>query len=184
MMLSEIPAIVLALLTWLNAPSDSFADVARREAFRRSLVGQSTRALTNNDLPVLPMGAEAPPSTPPPAAGEPPPATGQLPKSVEPPVAETEKRDEQWWRDRMAAARQGIERNRLLADALQSRINALATDIVNRDDPAQRAVLMNDRQKALDELANTNKQVELLELEITKIRDEARRLGVPPGWIR
>ena len=35
---------------------------------------------------------------------------------------------------------------------MQTRINALTTDFVNRDDPAQRAVIEHDRQKALAEL--------------------------------
>jgi hypothetical protein len=175
----EVPAIVLALLAWFNSPPASLAEAARREAFRRAVVGQSTRAVTNSDLPDLPVAAETPPSTPPPAT-----TSAEASKTDPPTAAEGEKRDEQWWRNRMTAARESIERNRVLADGLQSRINALQTEFVNRDDPAQRAQIALERQRAIDELARTQKQMQDGELEIARIREEARRLGVPPGWIR
>jgi hypothetical protein len=188
-MLMQLPAVVLALMTWLNEPPTSLADAAQREAVRRALVGQSTRSLTTSDLPPTTLIAEAPPSTPPPteapptgaaategaAAGE---AAGAAAGEA------GEKRDEQWWRNRMATAVQSLERNQVLADSLQSRVYAYDTDIVNRDDPAQRSKLMNDRIRALNELARVQRQIELDGAEIVKIKDEARRLGIPPGWVR
>ena len=39
----------------------------------------------------------------------------------------------------MTAARAAQQRSQMFAAALQSQINALTTDFVNRDDPAQRA---------------------------------------------
>jgi hypothetical protein len=184
----ELPAIVLALLTWFSTPPASIAEASRREAFRRAVIGQSTRALTNETLPDRPVGAETPPSTPPPDTGDPPSSAAEPPKTGtgEPPpvAAEPGRQDEQWWRARITTALQAVERNRVLADALQSRINALQTDFVNRDDPAQRAQIAIERQRALDELARMQKEIELGDKEIAKIREEARRLGVPPGWIR
>ena len=52
----------------------------------------------------------------------------------------------------MTALRNALSRNKILADALQSRINALNTDFMNRDDPAQRAVIEKDRRAALAEM--------------------------------
>jgi hypothetical protein len=188
MMLSpELPAIVLAFLTWLQAPPTSLAEAARKEALRRSLVGQSTRALTNSDLPDVPLTAQLPPGAPPPdpettAAGEPP-ATGE-PPAGEKADEKAEKKDEQWWRNRITSARQAIDRNKVLAEALQSRINALLTDFVNRDDPAQRMQLQAERIRALAELERVQKDIEQGGVEVQKILDEARRLGVPPGWLR
>ena len=40
-----------------------------------------------------------------------------------------------------------------ILEALQSRVNALSTDFVNRDDPFQRAKIAEDRQKALSEMS-------------------------------
>jgi hypothetical protein len=67
---------------------------------------------------------------------------------------------------------------------LQNRIDSLWADFTARDDPAQRAVVFSDRQEAIDELAAIGAEVERLNEEIAEIEDEARRAGVPPGWLR
>ncbi len=72
----------------------------------------------------------------------------------------------------------------MLADALQSRLNALTTDIVNRDDPAQRAQLERERQRALLELDRTKIEIAEHVKAIAAIEEEARKAGVPPGWLR
>lgn len=84
----------------------------------------------------------------------------------------------------MSEARAAAERSRMFAEALQSRINALTTDFTNRDDPAQRTVIENDRKKALEELERVKKDMLDQAKAITAIEDEARRAGVPPGWLR
>ena len=67
---------------------------------------------------------------------------------------------------------------------LQTRVNSLATDFVNRDDPAQRGVLASERQKALGELDRLKKQIEATKKAIADLEEEARRANVPPGWLR
>ena len=67
---------------------------------------------------------------------------------------------------------------------MQSRINALTTDFVNRDDPAQRAVIADDRQKAIAELERLARANVDGTKAIADIEEEARRAGVPPGWLR
>jgi hypothetical protein len=84
----------------------------------------------------------------------------------------------------MKAAREQLERSQLFADSLQTRINSLWTDFVNRDDPAQKAKLETDRKTALAELERVKKEIELQTKAITALEDEARRAGVPPGWLR
>jgi len=63
-------------------------------------------------------------------------------------------------------------------------VNALTTDFVNRDDPAQREVLARQRRDALTELDRVNAEVEANQKAIRDIEEEARRAGVPPGWLR
>ena len=77
-----------------------------------------------------------------------------------------------------------LQRDQTYVDALQTRVNSLATDFVNRDDPAQRAVLASDRQKALGELDRLKKQIEATKKAIADLEEEARRANVPPGWLR
>jgi hypothetical protein len=60
----------------------------------------------------------------------------------------------------------------------------LTTDFVNRDDPAQRAVVAADRQKALDDLNQVKKEIADDQKALADLQEEARRAGVPPGWLR
>ena len=54
----------------------------------------------------------------------------------------------------MRTARSALDRSKIFGDALQSRINALSNDFVNRDDPAQRAQYYNqvDQQLATNDV--------------------------------
>ena len=84
----------------------------------------------------------------------------------------------------MVDARQQRDSNAITVDALQSQINALWADFTARDDPAQRALIGANRQKALDELDRCRAQQVQLDKAILDIEEEARRAGVPPGWLR
>ena len=77
-----------------------------------------------------------------------------------------------------------LQRDQTYVDALQTRVNSLATDFVNRDDPAQRAVLAKERQTALGELDRLKKQIEATNKAIADLEEEARRANGPPGWLR
>lgn len=170
-------AVVLAVVvTWLTTPPVSLADAARREALRRVLVGPATATLTTHELPAAAPSA---------AVTGLPPAPPPKPAAVESPGEPAEpKRDETWWRARMNAAKAALERDQVLADALQSRINALQADVVNIDDPAQQALARQNLGRALGEFDRLQKQVEADREEIDRIQEEARRQRVPPGWIR
>jgi hypothetical protein len=77
-----------------------------------------------------------------------------------------------------------VDQNSTYVDAIQTRINALSTDFVNRDDPAQRSVIERDRQKAVAELARLKQVIVDGKKSIANLEEEARRAGVPPGWLR
>ncbi len=77
-----------------------------------------------------------------------------------------------------------LHAQQIFADSLQSRINALTTDFVNRDDPAQRAKIEDDRKAALAELERVKKEMDDTTKAIAAIEEEARRAGVPAGWLR
>jgi hypothetical protein len=192
----QSPVVVLAVLAWLTAAPQSLADVARREALRRQSTAKSTASLTNLDLPDEPPPAAVTRPEPPAAAGaaaggdEPPAGVEKAapPASTatqEPPAAApAPDRDEKWWRTRMSEAQATLERDRLLAESVQSRINALQTEVVNVDDPAQQALKRLQLGKTLNELERLRAQITADEKAIDAIRTDARRSGVPPGWIR
>jgi hypothetical protein len=112
------------------------------------------------------------------------PATDAQSKAADKAAADDPKKTEGYWKDRLAKARGDLDRAKTFADALQSRINALTTDFAARSDPAQRAQIGNDRQKALAELDRVKKEIEANTKAISDIQDEGRKAGVPAGWVR
>ena len=169
------------------APLDaqSLADVARAEEARRRAVTGQVKVYTNETLRGA-DGGEAPAAPPPPATPEPS-ATGKPPAApaTKPgaPAADATK-DEKFWRDRLAAARDALKRSQTFADALQSQINALYTEFVNMSDPAQRAVIEQKRLAAIAEHDRVKADIAKQTKALADIEDEARRANVPAGWLR
>ncbi len=195
----------IVLLLWLALPAwgalvpaaQSLADVARAEAERRKTIVRPSRVYTNKDLKPAPRAEATAPvseSDAPPSPSSHVPADGHSlttpdtprPAGSEAVTDDANQRvaDEEEWRRRMAAARDEVERSRTLADALQSRINALTADFSARDDPAQRATLGAQREKALAELERMKGEIAAREKAVADLEEEARRAGVPPGWVR
>jgi hypothetical protein len=176
-------AVVLAAPAVLSA--QSLVSVAKKEEERRKSVKPATKIYTNKDLKADITASVAAPTNA--SAAGPAPST-QVPSVNLPggsvPEDEAEVRDEAYWRSRMTQARSGMERLRIFADALQSRLNALATDIINRDDPAQRSQLELERQRAIAEMERVTQEMAAQAKLIADIEDEARKAGVPPGWLR
>ena len=180
---SRIATTGLALIMGLRAgaalaQTPSLAELAQKEQERRkALKTTAAKVFSDKDLPKTqtPAVASTVPSTPTPVVAE-------QPKPAE--TKADDQKDEAWWRTRIAQAREAQRRAEAFAEALQSRINALSTDMVNRDDPYQRAKLGDDRQKALAELQRVTNEIEQSKKEIADIEEEARRANVPPGWLR
>jgi hypothetical protein len=175
----------------------SLADVARKEADRRKTVKEGGKVYTNKDLPNVPPPASSAPATPTVAAPDQdkPAQSEKAAQTAEHAGQEaggkdtdklggTKSKDREYWGKRMKELRDHLDRDQTLADALQSRINALTTDFVNRDDPAQRAQIGTDRDKAHAELDRLKKQIVDDKRAIADSEEEARRSGVPPGWLR
>ena len=178
----------LVLPSIAAAQTPTLGEVAKREQERRKATKSSDKVLTNKDLPATAQqpapasGTGTPSTTPAPAAAGG--ATTAAPAGADKKGAPSEQRDEAWWRKRISEARETLRRNESFLEALQSRVNALSTDFVNRDDPYQRARIADDRQKALSEMERLKADVELGKKQVEDIEEEARKAGVPPGWLR
>jgi len=170
-----IVALMQAFLAVWNSPPASLGELALREAVRRNATPAPTRVLTGADLDPVPDRPV--PAMPPPVVTADETVTG-----VKPP--DTVEKDETWWRTRMVKARADVERDRLIVAALESRVNALTRDVANRDAPLERAALVAERLRAISELERMRQQVTDGVKAIADIEDEARRGGVPPGWLR
>ena len=188
----------VALGVWLAAhvaAGQSLGDVARREAERRKAVTGPVKVYTNDNVrSVSPPPESVPASTPSPASGAAPAeptrpadaaaaaAVGQADQAA--PAAKDPKADPEYWRKRLADLRAQRDQNTFMMVAVQSRINALWTDFTARDDPAQRAVIEADRQRALAELERMQKEQDRIDKQIVDLQEEARRAKIPPGWMR
>jgi hypothetical protein len=170
----QAPAIAV-VIAWLTAPPASLGQAGRQEALRRILAGKAVLSLSLYDWP-SPAATENRASVPAPPA--------QPTTAANPAAADEPRHDEAWWRTRMSAARAALARDQTLADAMQSHINSLRADAASRDDPAQQAALRQRLNAAIAELDRLTQQIAADRQAIVSIEDDARRLGVPAGWIR
>jgi hypothetical protein len=168
-----ITLVVCPVVALAQQPA-SLAELAKREQERRKAIKVPAKVYTDRDVkPAPPPGDVATPPTPAPVVEE------QKPKE-----APKEQKDQAWWKARMSQVREDLRRSEMFAEALQTRINSLTADFSARDDPYQRAKIADDRQKAVAELDRVKSEAVLLKKQITDIEEEARKAGVPPGWIR
>src|SRR5262245_1300243 len=175
----------------------SLADVAKQEQQRRqSVKSGGSKVYTNGDL------ASAPETSPDPinaAAASANTASAEKKADDSKPAAKAddkapakdakaeekaEEKGQDYWSARMKALNAALDRDRLYAEALQTRVNSLTSDFSSRDDPAQRALIAEDREKAIGELSRLRKQIEEDKDAIGAAEEEARRASVPPGWLR
>jgi len=175
----------------------SLADVAKKEQERRQTAkARGSKVYTNGDL------ASAPEPSPDPitaaaASGNPASADkktddakadakadDKTPAKDAKAQAKAEEKGQEYWSARMKALNDALERDRLYAEALQTRVNSLTSDFASRDDPAQRALIAEDREKAIAELSRLRKQIEEDKDAIGAAEEEARHASVPPGWLR
>lgn len=180
-------ALMAASASWAQA--QSLAEVAREEAARRKTVAAPGKVYTNNDLKPDFTRPTPPPATPETASaagqGAAAPEAGAAAAGAAPGAAPGgELRDQAYWSSRMAEARAKVDRSQAFAQALQNRIDMLWTDFVNRGDPVQQRAIEQDRNKALAELETLKREIEANRKAVADIEDEARRAGVPAGWLR
>ena len=185
--------VALLMVVPAIASAQSLVEVAKAEEARRKTVNKPAKVYTNSDLradftvptpsvPAPAAPATADPGTPAAASGDAPaPPAGA---NARPSEAAAPQQSEAYWKGRMNAAKDSLNRSRMFLEALQSRINALTTQVINRDDPYQQATLEQERQKNLAELARVQRDIADQTRAIAATEDEARRAGVPPGWLR
>jgi len=170
-----------------TTPSErKLAEVAKDEEARRKSVRKPARVYTNSDLKPdtsrVPTAStptvDAPSATP--VSATPATTAAVAPTGADPSAT----KDQAYWAARISKARSELTRAQLFAESLQSRINALTTQYVNRDDRVQREQVFLERQTALSELERVKQEVANHTKAIATIEEEARRAGVPAGWLR
>jgi hypothetical protein len=181
-----VAALLLPSSGALVYAQQSLADVAKKEEERRRSLPPPAKVYTNKDLTPAPQGSA-------PAA----PAKDKDPKDTKD-AKDKDKdkdskdgaskdpgaKDQKYWSEKVKGLREQLERDHTFADAMQNKINSLTTDFVNRDDPVQKRLIEADRTKALAELARLKKAIVDDQKAIADLEEDARRTGVPPGWLR
>jgi hypothetical protein len=187
-------AIAASMLAVGAAPlaAQSLADVARQEEARRKEIRQPAKVYTNKDLVSVPSPSPPPQTASSATVAD---ATGKdaakdaAKDSSKDPQGKDAKdpgavKDQAYWSKRMKDLTAQLDRDQTFFDALQSRVNALSADFAARDDPAQRAAIGRDRQKATDELERLRLAILSDKKATADFQEEARRASVPPGWLR
>jgi hypothetical protein len=178
-------AVVLILVGGAGAvrPSgQSLGDVARKEEERRKGVKSPAKVYTNKDLGAPIQGGS--PDSAPVASGASSGASKEAVGAADDKAKDGPGKDQAYWSKRKKDLQDALSRGRTQADAMQSRINALTADFASHDDPAQRATIERDRQQALSELAHLQQDLKDNQKALTDLDEEARKAGVPPGWLR
>jgi hypothetical protein len=195
-----ISTIAAALLISTTARAQSLADVAAAEAKRRKTQTRPTKVYTNDDLGGTlqtpagsPVTAAAEPST---GAASATAANGGKPADAATPPrdeasadsnraqAVDEKKTEAYWKSRASAIQQSLARQKVLMEAMQSRINALNAEALSVDDPGRHAMLQTNLTTAVGEMERLKQETEKLNKDWTATQEEARRANIPPGWLR
>jgi hypothetical protein len=190
-------AALLSVATVTPLYAQSLAAVAKKEEDRRKAIKDPAKVYTNKDIGEPTAGTmpapEADASKPDEKASGKDAAAKDAAK--DPSAKDASAKDDKgaddgkgkgqaFWRDRMKQLQTQADRDQTYLDAVQTRINALTTDFVNRDDPAQKANIERERQRNLGELERLKKAILDDKKAIADLEDEARRAGVPPGWLR
>ena len=173
--------IPVALAFQAGVFAQSLADVARAEEARRKAVKAEAKVYTNEDLGRTRATSAAPmPSST--SSSATPKADATTKPDQEKPVDPT--KTEKYWKDRAAAIQQSLSRNKLLVDALETQVNGLNAEYLNTDDPGQRDLLRARVQRASGELQRVQQEIQQQTKAAADLQEEARKSGVPAGWVR
>ena len=160
----QLVAIVVDIAAWLAAPPVTLADAARREAIRREIVGASVASYSNLTLSTVPLSIDPPRR-----------------EVTHPPPAES---DEAVWRERVGRLNDAIRRDEAEIVASEGTLAWLQSEASARDDPAAQVLLRQQVVETLDMLVELRRRVDEGRRALDILREDARRLNIPPGWLR
>jgi hypothetical protein len=169
----------MALALQAGVFAQSLADVAKAEEARRKTVKARGKVYTNDSLDSAPVASPAPTAA---ATTTAKPADPTAKPEQQKPVDPT--KTEKYWKDRAASIQQSLSRNKLLLEALQSQVNGLNAEYMNTDDPGQRDLVRARVQRATSELQRVQQDTEKQTKAAADLQEEARKNGVPAGWVR
>jgi ABC-type transporter Mla subunit MlaD len=177
---------VVAAVAWLAGTvhpvrAQALGEVARKEEERRKDIKAPAKVYTNKDLGGVPD--RSPVVSSPVSAAESGKEAAKGTDDKDKDKAAPQK-DQAYWSGRRKELQATLDSDQTLAEALQSRVNALTADFSSRADPIQRSGIERDRLKALGELDRVRKSIQDGKKALADLDEAARKAGVPPGWLR
>ncbi len=89
--------------------------------------------------------------------------------------------DEAGWRARLQSARDGIDRDRLLLSALEQQARSAARQAGTPDGAEPVA---DDASPRAAEIKRLKAEMDAFRATLANAEEDARKAGVPPGWVR
>ncbi len=173
---------VLGLLAAASLSAQSLGAVAKETEAKRKTAKPSGKVYTNDSLKSDPRDVSPPAAAP--AAATPSAPDVNADDKAKQGESGKQVKDEAYWRDRIKAEREALARAETFAAALQSQINGLYAEFTACQAPPQCNEVSAKRQKSIAELDRVKKEVAQHTKGIADIQEEARRAGVPAGWVR
>ena len=157
--------------------AQSLADVARKEEARRQKIAKPSKVYKDEDVqkyaPVT-SSAQTAASTVTALDGNGKPVGQQA-------AAEGLPSDEAGWRARLQSARDGIDRDRLLLSALEQQARSAARKAGTPDGAEPVA---DDASPRAAEIKRLKAEMDAFRATLANAEEDARKAGVPPGWVR
>jgi hypothetical protein len=92
--------------------------------------------------------------------------------------------DEAGWRARMQNARDGLDRDRLLVSALEQQATRAALRSQSGAAPAAGDTATDDVPSRAAELKRLKGEMDSYRETLANAEEDARKAGIPPGWVR
>lgn len=161
--------------------AQSLAELAAKEKERRKHLSGTNKVYTNDDLERISAGEAHPAATPAPRGSR----SGADDASSE---SDARKRQEAFWRADLGRARGKVRAAEARVADLEARIADLSEDRRPSPpdllDPSRLQKREAEKRKAIGQLEEAREALADARKALDALLEEARRKGVPPGWLR
>lgn len=181
----QLGVLLVFLVSVCYAEDSPLAAAAKREKERRAKIAAEkteTKSFTNQDVEDFKAKNPTDESTSeePGVEGEQPASDGTTGESA---AAGEQKDDEAIWKEKAAAAQEKIKAAEEKVNKTQDDIDALWRYQTAVDDGQQQQKAVGERTERMNDLDSAKKELEEAKKAEEEMQEEARKEGVPPGWV-
>jgi len=174
--------VLIAFVCTGFAEDSDLVKAAKKEKERRAKI-EAKKVLTNQDIEEFKSREGTPVGIETTSSGEE--STGEETGSEEAEGSEDLSTNEEYWRQKRAAADQRIAQAEAKVERVQSEINELDMAFWREaDGVAQRGVIESEKNIRIDKLSQAQTELDEARAALEALEEEARRNAVPPGWVR